>query len=92
MCHKASFECETAAFFKPVLLCKTVMCVTSSQITLPCDPGCMEIEEFVFPAANVTSLILEVMEMCHPDDYTAATLEKVEIHGEHIRHGNTCAK
>ena len=59
-----------------------------SQITLPCGTGCTEIEELVFSATNVTSLTLEVREMCQPDDYTAATLEKIEVYGDYINSGN----
>ncbi len=47
-------------------------------------------EETAFPAANVSSLTLEVLEMCQPgNNSSGAGLEKIEVYGDYIPHGNT---
>ena len=41
-------------------------------------------EQFAVPGSNVSSVTLEVKEMCETS-YTAAAIEEIEVRGAHIK-------
>ena len=55
-------------------------------MSLSCDPGCGELEEFVLPASTITSVKLHVDELCQPGE---AGLDQVEVFGGFVEMGNT---
>ncbi len=55
------------------------------QVSLSCEPGCDELEEFVLPASTVTSITLHVEEMCQPGE---ASLDQVKVIGGFADMGN----
>ncbi len=54
-------------------------------MSLSCESGCGEIEEFMLPASAVTSIKLQVEEMCQPGD---AGLDHIEVIGGFVDRGN----
>ncbi len=48
------------------------------QISLSCDPECGEMEEFMLPASTVTSITLQVEDMCESGE---ARLDQIAVIG-----------
>ncbi len=51
---------------------------------MTCEPGCGEMEQFVLPASTVTSITLQVEEMCQPGE---AGLDGLEVIGRFLETG-----
>ncbi len=51
---------------------------------MTCEPGCGEMEYFVLPSSTVTSITLQVEEMCQPGEWG---LDEVEVVGEFAETG-----
>ncbi len=57
------------------------------QITLSCEEAdCEDLEQFVILGSNVSSVTLEVTEVCETS-YTATALGGIEVHGAYMRTG-----
>ncbi len=58
------------------------------QVSMTCEPGCGEMEEFMVPASTVTSITLHVEEMCQPGE---AGLDELQVIGGFVERGKPTA-
>ncbi len=58
------------------------------QVTLSCATDCEEIEEYEASAANITSITVNVVEMCAESQDSPAKIQLIEIRGDYVKPGN----
>ncbi len=54
------------------------------QVALSCEFGCGEMEEFILPTSTITSITLQVEEMCQPG---VTGIDELEIIGGFVESG-----
>ncbi len=62
------------------------------QVTLSCDADCGELEQYVANAPNITSITVNVEEMCAENEDSTSIFQKIEIRGDYVKPGGAITR